>query len=162
MAEKRLNPLLIGGVLLAVTCLSLVLCSEEQSSYEPMNQVPGYDPNAKREDGDTQTDTIKALQAYAREAVKKADALHDDTQEKMKQVLENQHKVSSLERDNQTAKQKQSDTQAEMDALAKNLATLEQELSTLRHDQIRPLSQSVLNDDALNEEGLPLGFGFEV
>ena len=108
MAEKRLNPLLIGGVLLAVTCLSLVLCSEEQSSYEPMNQVPGYDPNAKREDGDTQTDTIKALQAYAREAVKKADALHDDTQEKMKQVLENQHKVSSLERDNQTAKQKQS------------------------------------------------------
>ena len=161
MAEKRLNPLLIGGVLLAVTCLSLVMCSEEQSSYEPMNQVPGYDPNAKREDGDTQTDTIKALQAYAREAVKKADALHDDTQEKMKQVLENQHKVSSLERDNQTAKQKQSDTQAEMDALAKNLATLEQELSTLRHDQIRPLSQSVLNDDALNEEGLPLGFGFD-
>jgi integrating conjugative element protein (TIGR03752 family) len=161
MAEKRLNPLLIGGVLLAVTCLSLVMCSEEKSSYEPINQVPGYDPNAKRKDGDTQTDTIKALQAYAREAVKKADALHDDTQEKMKQVLENQHKVSSLERDNQTAKQKQNDTQAEMDALAKSLATLERELSTLRHEKIKPQSNAVLNDDMLNEEGLPLGFGFD-
>jgi hypothetical protein len=161
MAEKRLNPLLMGGVLLAVTCLSLVLCSEEQFSYEPMNQVPGYDPNAKREDGDTQTDTIKALQAYAREAVKKADALHDDTQEKMKQVLENQHKVSSLERENQTAKQQQNDTQAEMDALTKSLATLERELLALRHEKIKPQSNVVLNDDALNEEGLPLGFGFD-
>ena len=161
MAEKRLNPLLMGGVLLAVTCLSLVMCSEEQSSYEPMNQVPGYDPNTKREDGDTQTDTIKALQAYAREAVKKADALHDDTQEKMKQVLENQHKVSSLERENQTAKQQQNDTQAEMDALAKSLATLERELLALRHEKIKPQSNAVLNDDRLNEEGLPLGFGFD-
>jgi len=161
MAEKRFNPLLIGGVLLAVTCLSLVLCSEEQSSYEPMNQVPGYDPNAKREDGDTQTDTIKALQAYAREAVKKADALHDDTQKKMKQVLENQHKVSSLERDNQTAKQQQEETQAAMDSLVKSLSDLQQELSTLRHNQIEPLSNTVLNDDALNKEGLPLGFGFD-
>lgn len=161
MAEKRLNPLLIGGVLLAVTCLSLVMCSEEQSSYEPMNQVPGYDPNAKREDGDTQTDTIKALQAYAREAVKKADALHDATQEKMKQVLKNQHKVSSLERENQTAKQQQNDIQAEMDALAKSLATLERELLALRHEKIKPQSNVVLNDDALNEEGLPLGFGFD-
>lgn len=161
MAEKRLNPLLIGGVLLAVTCLSLVMCSEEQSSYEPMNQVPGYDPNAKREDGDTQTDTIKALQAYAREAVKKADALHDATQEKMKQVLKNQHKVSSLERENLTAKQQQNDIQAEMDALAKSLATLERELLALRHEKIKPQSNVVLNDDALNEEGLPLGFGFD-
>jgi len=161
MAEKRLNPLLIGGVLFAVTCLSLVMCSEKQSSYEPMNQVPGYDPNAKREDGDTQTDTIKALQAYARAAVKKADALHDATQEKMKQVLENQHKVSSLERDNQTTKQKQEETQAAMDSLVKSLSDLQQELSTLRHDQIKPMPNPLLNDDGLNDKGLPLGFGFD-
>ena len=160
MAEKRLNPLLIGGVLLAVICLTLVMCSEQESSYEPMGTVPDYDPTAKREDGDTQTDTIKALQAYARAAVKKADALHDSTQEKMKQVLENQHKVSSLERDTETAKQKQEETQAEMDALGKSLSDLKQELLTLHHERIKPLPTE-LNGGTLNEEGLPLGFGFD-
>ena len=155
MAEKRLNPLLIGGVLLAVICLTLVMCTEQESSYEPMGTVPDYDPTAKREDGDTQTDTIKALQAYARAAVKKADALHDSTQEKMKQVLENQHKVSSLERDTETAKQKQEETQAEMDALGKSLSDLKQELLTLHHERIKPLPTE-LNGGTLNEEGLPL------
>ena len=67
MAEKRMNPLLIGGVSLAIGCLSLVMCSERQESYQPIEQMPGYDPASKPQDGDTQTDTIKALQAYARE-----------------------------------------------------------------------------------------------
>jgi hypothetical protein len=83
MAEKRMNPLLIGGAALAIGCLSLVMCSEPQESYQPVEQMPGYDPAAKPQDGDTQTDTIKALQAYAREAVKKADTLNASTKENM-------------------------------------------------------------------------------
>ena len=65
MAEKRMNPLLIGGAVIAVVCLSLVMCSDRKVSHQPINQVPGYEETGKREDGDTQTDTIRALQAYA-------------------------------------------------------------------------------------------------
>jgi len=36
MAEKRMNPLLIDVASLAIGCLSLVMCSERQESYQPV------------------------------------------------------------------------------------------------------------------------------
>lgn len=162
MAEKRLNPLIIGGVLLAVVCLFLVMCSDGESSYQAVNQLPGYDPAAKPEDGDTQTDTIKALQAYAREAVKKADALHDSTQKNMGQVLENAKNVSMLERSDREAKENLSETQALLTSMSHSLESLQTELSDLRRDQQQDnLTVSVLESTSLNDEGLPAGFGFD-
>lgn len=154
MAEKRMNPLLIGGAVVAVLCLSLVMCSERKVSHQPINQVPGYDPAAKREDGDTQTDTIRALQAYAREAVNKADALHESTENKMEQVLENRQQLSALTHSSETAQKQLADTQATISSLEQTLASLQRELADVRSEQ-------ALAKTPLNEEGLPIGFGFD-
>ncbi|PHS00164.1 MAG: TIGR03752 family integrating conjugative element protein [Blastopirellula sp.] len=159
MAEKRMNPLVIGGVITGFVCLTLVMCSDKQSSFEPVEQLPGFDPELRREDGDTQTDTIKALQAYAREAVEKADALLDSTEENMTLVLENQQDVSRLEQNNSQTVETLQETNNSMDVLEQSLLLLQRELSELRRDQeqnIRPF-----NPGGVNQEGLPLGFGFD-
>ena len=121
MAEKRMNPLLVGGVLLAVICLSMVMCSGQRESHRPIERIPDYDPASKPQDGDTQTDTIKALQAYAREAVKKADALNASTKDNIGKVLENQQKVLKLESENQAAQAKLDETKTAMDSLEQHL-----------------------------------------
>ena len=155
MAEKRMNPLLIGGTALAIGCLSLVMCSEPQESYQPVEQIPGYDPEAKPQDGDTQTDTIKALQAYAREAVKKADTLNASTRENMGKVLENQQKVSRLETANLQAQETLDETKATIGSLQQHLSQLRRELNDLKE------SKGSTNIGQLNQEGLPVGFGFD-
>tara|TARA_R110002124_G_scaffold5786_11_gene36344 strand:- start:26592 stop:27944 length:1353 start_codon:yes stop_codon:yes gene_type:complete len=154
MAEKRMNPLLIGGGVVAVLCLSLVMCSERKVSHQPINQVPGFDPTVKREDGDTQTDTIRALQAYAREAVSKADALHESTEDKMEQVLENRQQLSALTHSSEEAQQQLADTKATITSLEQTLASLQRELADVRSEQ-------ALAKTSLNEDGLPIGFGFD-
>jgi len=154
MAEKRMNPLLIGGVLLAVGCLSLVMCSDRSESYQPVDRVPEYEEEP-REDGDTQTDTIKALQAYAREAVQKADALNDSTKENMGKVLENQQKVSRLEMANQQAQEMLDETRATIDSLEQQLVVLKRELGDLQKGGVNS------NVGQLNQDGLPVGFGFD-
>ena len=154
MAEKRMNPLLIGGAVVAVLSLSLVMCSERKVSHQPIDQVPGYDPTTKREDGDTQTDTIRALQAYAREAVSKADALHASTEDKMGQVLENRQQLSALTHSSEEAQQQLADTKATITSLEQTLSSLQRELADVR-------SKQALAKTPLNEEGLPIGFGFD-
>ncbi len=155
MAEKRMNPLLIGGVSLAIGCLSLVMCSERQETFQPVEQMPGYDPKVKPRDGDTQTDTIKALQAYAREAVKKADTLNASTKDNMAKVLENQQKVIRLEAANKQAQETLNETKLTINSLQQNLSELKRELTDFRKDA-KPN-----NIGALNQEGLPVGFGFD-
>jgi integrating conjugative element protein (TIGR03752 family) len=155
MAEKRMNPLLIGAAALAIACLSLVMCSEPQARYQRVDQMPGYDAAAKPQDGDTQTDTIKALQAYAREAVKKAESLNASTKDSMGKVLENQHKVSQREASNRQAQNARNETKATIDSLQQHLSQLKGELSDLRdHKGSTDIGQ-------FNHEGLPLGFGFD-
>lgn len=154
MAEKRMNPLLIGGAAVAVLCLSLVMCSDRKVSHQPIQTVPGYDPAAKREDGDTQTDTIRALQAYAREAVNKADALHASTEDKMGQVLENRQQLSKLAQSSNEAQKQLHDTKATVTELEQTLASLQRELADVRSEQ-------ALSKTPLNEDGLPIGFGFD-
>ena len=154
MAEKRINPLLVGGVIVAVLCLSLMMCSKKPASHQPMEELPAYDPAAKRQDGDTQTDTIKALQAYAREAVSKADALHASTESRMEQILKNQQKVDSLERENQAAQEKLTATKETINTLEQNLTSLQREITELRSQQTLPNTQ-------LTPESLPVGFGFD-
>lgn len=154
MAEKRMNPLLIGGAIIAVLCLMLVMCSDRKVSHQPIQQVPGYDSAAKREDGDTQTDTIRALQAYAREAVSKADALHASTENKMEQVLQNRQQLSALTHSSDKAQQQLADTKATVSALEQTLASLQRELADVRSEQ-------AMAKTPLNDEGLPIGFGFD-
>lgn len=158
MAKKKLNPLLIGGIGVSIACLSLVMCSEKVTTYEPLNQVPGYNADAKREDGDTQTDTIKALQAYAREAIQKADTLHESTKKKMEQVTKNQHKVTSLERDNAASQETMKKSKVAMNSLEQSFLALKREISELRRKQNKekptPSENSKPND-------LPSGFGFD-
>ena len=155
MAEKRMNPLLIGGILLAVASLSLVMCTGGKQSYQPIDQMPAYDAELKREDGDTQTDTIKALQAYAREAVQKADALNESTKGNMGTVLENQQKVSRLEAANQQAKETLDETRTTISSLEQQLGLLRRELADLQNDR------DASDVGQLNQDGLPLGFGFD-
>ena len=155
MAEKRMNPLLIGGTLLAVASLSLVMCTGRKQSYQPIDQMPTYDAELKREDGDTQTDTIKALQAYAREAVQKADALNESTKDNIGTVLENQQKVSRLEAANQQAQETLDETRTTISSLQQQLGLLKRELADLQNNR------DVSDVGQLNQDGLPLGFGFD-
>lgn len=155
MVEKRVNPLLIGGVLLAAGLLSLVMCSQQPTRHQPIHQVPGFDPIVKRQDGDTQADTIKALQAYAREAVKKADALHAATENKMSQVLENRQQLSALARSSDDAHAELADTRTALASMEQTLASVQRELTALRTEQ------RSLKTPPFNEEGLPVGFGFD-
>lgn len=158
MAEKKVNRFLIIAAVIAFASLILVMCSQRNDRYEGIEQLPSFDPNLKRQDGDTQADTIKALQAYAREAVDKADALHESTEEKLKQILENQQHVQRLERNNQDAKEKLEQTQALMDSLESEITNLKRELNDVQHRQLVPNSG---NDVPLNDDGLPIGFGFD-
>jgi len=155
MAEKRMNPLLIGGVAMAIGLLSLVMCSEQRESFQPIDQMPGYDPDARPQDGDTQTDTIKALQAYAREAVQKADTLNASTKENMGKVFENQQKVSKLEAANKQAQETLNETKLTINALQQNLTELKRELADWQKEK----APNAVGQ--LNQEGLPIGFGFD-
>lgn len=155
MAEKRMNPLLIGGVSLAIGCLSLVMCSEQKESFQPVDQMPGYDPGSKPQDGDTQTDTIKALQAYAREAVQKADTLNASTKDNMGKVLENQQKVSILETANKQAQETLNETKVTINVLQQNLSELKRELADWQKEKTPTYIGK------LNQDGLPIGFGFD-
>lgn len=154
MAEKRMNPFLIGGAVIAVFCLSLVMCSQREESYTPVNQVPEYDSTVKQQDGDTQADTIKALQAYAKAAVNKADAIHDSTQEKMEQILVNRQSVSKLENAHKESQKNLQETQSALNALQQRLDDLNRELADVK-------SNNAKLAPVFNEEGLPIGFGFE-
>ena len=89
-----------------------------------------------------------------REAVNKADALHASTEDKMGQVLENRQQLSALTQSNQDAQQQLADTEATVTALEQTLADLQRELAEMR-------SEEALVKTPLNEDGLPIGFGFD-
>ncbi len=160
MAEKKVNRFLIIAAVIAMACLLLVMCSKRGNRYEAVEQLPTYDPTIKRQDGDTQADTIKALQAYAREAVDKADALHESTEEKLKQILENQQHVRRLERNNQDAVEKLEQNQVLMESLQSEISKLKRDLDDVQN---RPQSTvpTPIDGVPLNDDGLPIGFGFD-
>lgn len=158
MAEKKINKFLIVAVVLAFACVILVMCSKKNERYQGMKELPGYDPTIKRQDGDTQADTIKALQAYAKEAVDKAEALQQSTEEKLKHVLENQQQVSRLQQENEKASEQLRETNALVDSLEQQLSNLRRDLNNV---QRQPTSKETLKDEALNKDGLPVGFGFD-
>ena len=102
------------------------------------------------QDGDTQVDTIRALQAYAREAVRKADELNASTQDSMEKVLDNENNVLRLERESEEAKSDLAETQVAVGELETRLLELNRELSELRRSNTQ-----------FNADGLPVGFGFD-
>lgn len=150
MAKKRMNPLLIVGVVISIVSLSLVMYSDKKPAYQKITQLPGID--TPREDGDTQTDTIKALQAYAREAVNKADRLHRSTQDNMDAVLENKQKVEKLERENNASKEQLKTSNDTLLEIQQQLQSLKNQLSS---------EKKATDITTFNDQGLPIGFGFD-
>ncbi len=150
MASKRINPFLIVSIVIAFVIAGWVLFSDDGSSYEAINALPEL--KDKKKDGDTQTDTIRALQAYAREAVDKANKMHDATQNNMDTVLENKRKVEVLERTNQTSQEKLNEANQALVSLKQQLASLEKGLIE---------KQAREPETVLNNQGLPVGFGFD-
>lgn len=153
MAEKRINPFLYGGAVLAVLCLSLVMCSEKDSSYQAMKTVPDFEQKTKARDGDTQADTIKALQAYAKEAVKKADQLNQSTRHQLKSMSDTQQKVHSLEQGRHELSKQLRTTRKDIKTLTVGVVALKRQLFALE--------KSRATRRAKKPSDLPVGFGFD-
>lgn len=150
MAEKRkMNPfimLFVGAII--IVALYLVL-SANKEQYTAIESLPSIYSADKAKDGDTQADTIRALQAYAKEAVEKAKNLNDETRNQSKQVEENKSIVQMLEKENQlnTERLKKSDEHTQ--TLENQIKTLSDKLETVVHDRENKSAE------------LPVGFGFD-
>lgn len=138
MSEKRrVNKLLIGIAGIAAVCLLLVMCTGGRESYKPVRQLPDYEQDSAPKDGDTQADTIKALQAYAREAVDRADALNEKTEKSVRQVTENRNSVARLQGKEKETRQAAEANRREINNLLGELNTLQTELARLKEDNDR-------------------------
>lgn len=152
MSEKRrVNKLLIGIAIIAVLCLMLVMCHDERETYKPLAQLPAYSNDSKPQDGDTQADTIKALQAFAREAVDRADTLNSKTESNMRQVIENKNSVDKLLNENKTNQQNSESNRQAINDLIGRLGKLQTELERLKDETDK-------RGPILNEHGLPASF----
>lgn len=155
MAERKApNKLMILVVVGVIVLFVLVVVSKKKPSYSKVNVVPSYDKNSKPDDGDTQADTIRALQAYAKEAVGQAQALNKDTRQQQTTVLENRNKVSKLEKANDALAKATDETSRYNQALEQQLNALKSQLSKVEEAQ----QQSTTTVD---EHGIPIGFGFD-
>lgn len=155
MAEKKsANKIMIAVVLGVVALFVVFLASKGGKSYQAINHVPGYAPESEPEDGDSQADTIRALQAYAKEAVGKAEALNDRTQQQATTVLENRNHVEKLNKENQDLKDTSQKLHEQATALAKQLAGLQEELNSVKASQTKAKTE-------VDEHGIPIGFGYD-
>ena len=155
MANKRQsNKLIIGITVIILLCLTLFMCSSEKQSYEVIDQYPQYSGDAKPKDGDTQADTIKALQAYAKEAVGRAKELNKETRTQATQVIDNKNKLEKLKYENKEAKDKIQTMLDQTGALQGQINTLTSELKVLT-------SQQTNTKVKYTEDGIPIGFGFD-
>ncbi len=150
MAEKkRINPFIIIFVGLIVLGVLYILLSGKKEKYTPVDSLPTILEENKTQDGDTQADTIRALQAYAKEAVEKAQTLNEKTREQSTLVLENKNNVSRLESENQRNKAALEKTTAYANQLESELSTLNKKIDQLLEDQQQ------------TQANIPVGFGFD-
>lgn len=155
MSEKRrVNKLLIGIAIVAALCVLLVMCTGGRESYKPVRQLPDYEQDSAPKDGDTQADTIKALQGYAKEAVDRAKTLNTKTESNMGQVIENRNRVSSLENENESNKKTARNNAEQINDLIKRLSKLNTEVSRLQEEYDK---EAIVR----SEHGIPEGFGFD-
>lgn len=152
MSEKRsVNKLLIGIAVVAVLCLLLVMCRDGRETYRPLTQLPGYSSENEPKDGDTPVDTIKALQAFAKEAVDRAGALNQKTEGNMRQVLENKNNVDKLLMDSK-------ENQANAESNRKALNDLIGQLNKIQTEMARLKDDVDKKTGVVNEHGLSAPF----
>jgi integrating conjugative element protein (TIGR03752 family) len=152
MSEKRsVNKLLIGIAIVAALCLVLVMCRNDRETYQPVTQLPGYSDESEPKDGDTQADTIKALQAFAKEAVDRADSLNSKTEGNMRQVLENRNNVNKLLTDSKEHQVNAESNRKAINDLITQLNKVQTELTRVKNENSKQVTM-------LNEHGLPIPF----
>ncbi|WP_299772447.1 TIGR03752 family integrating conjugative element protein [uncultured Pseudoteredinibacter sp.] len=152
MAAKRIHPILILLAVGGVAVMGLLTCSERESKHQPMEAVPTFDEN-KAQDGDTQSNTIKALQAYAKEAVHQSESLNKSTQEQLRQMADTREAVQRLEQQRSNVGQDIQSTRKEIKSLAVSVKALKRQLDALEKSNKRARAQI--------QQGLPKGFGFD-
>lgn len=150
MAEKRkMNPfimLFVGAIIIVAIYLIL---SANKEKYMTIDSVPSLYSKDKAKDGDTQADTIRALQAYAKEAVEKAKQLNDETRTQSKQVEDNKNIALMLEEENKRNNVKLRKNDAYTKTLEGQIKTLNDKLDT------------IITEKESNVAELPVGFGFD-
>jgi integrating conjugative element protein (TIGR03752 family) len=148
VSEKlQVNKILIGIVIVAALCLLLVMCRDKREAYKPLEQSPDYSQDSEPKDGDTQADTIKALQAFAKEAVDRADALNKKTEGNMQQVIETKNNVNRLQIDNKEHKENVESNRRSINELIGQLNELQMEVVRLKDEASKA-------SDGSNEGGL--------
>lgn len=155
MAQKKsANKMMIAVVVGVVALFVVMIMSRDRQTYHAMDRVPQYSPESAPKDGDSQADTIRALQAYAKEAVGKAEALNDRTQQQATTVLENRNHVQKLAKENQDLKDASQKLQEQAASLAKVLDGLQEELVSVKAAQRKTKTE-------VDEHGIPVGFGYD-
>lgn len=155
MAEKRTPNKVMIIIAAGIALLFIfVLMSKRPPKYSRINTLPTYDHQSTPRDGDTQADTIRALQAYAKEAVGKAEKLNEKTRQQQTTVLENRSKVSKLE----TANKALTEATESMSQYTKGLET---QLDTLKKQLDEVKEQQERTNGRVDEHGIPVGFGFD-
>jgi len=150
MAEQRkMNKFIIIFVGLIFIGVLYVMLKDSKEKYVGIGTAPRLDAMDKPEDGDTQTDTIRALQAYAKEAVEKAKKLNDKTSTQSKQVEENKNTVSVLDRENQENKEELKKTKLYTKELEEKFKNLSNKLD------------SIIDKKKQETAEIPVGFGFD-
>lgn len=155
MAEKKsANKIMLAVVAGVVVLFIVILSSKGGNNYKAMDHLPQYAPESVPEDGDSQADTIRALQAYAKEAVGKAEALNARAESQATTVLENRNHVEKLTLENEDLKTSATELKKQAQALAKQLGSLQKELDSVK-DQQKDLQPKT------DEHGIPVGFGYD-
>lgn len=150
--KKTANTLLIGVAVAVVVVFLMILLSDNDEKYHAVRTLPEYEKNSKPSDGDTQADTIKALQAYAQEAVGRAKSLNEQTRQQARTVLETSNRVERLESENNALRESAEKLATESLETENRIRSLEADLLALKAEQANKL---------LDEQGIPVGFGFD-
>lgn len=165
MAEKKsVNKLIIVIVATVVFLFIVFFMANKDEQYQAVTELPRYQQDSQPQDGDTQADTIRALQAYAKEAVGKAEKLNDSTSNHVTQVLENRNKVQRLEKHNKAVEETNTALVLQAQRLERELRRVEAAVEDLKKTPPRRPKRrsdgSTVNNSHSTED-LPVGFGFD-
>jgi integrating conjugative element protein (TIGR03752 family) len=156
MAQKRIaNKWLLIIVGFTLVSLVLMVSSDSKEEYTSMTQLPALDHGSQPQDGDTQADTIKALQAYAKAAVDKAERLHDYSRSQSKQIAEHNGQLHSLESEYHALQEDLKASTQRFTVLEGDLQRLKQSLKTAKK------SNNTTGKQIATHRDIPVGFGFD-
>jgi integrating conjugative element protein (TIGR03752 family) len=156
MAQKRIaNKWLLIIVGFTLVLLLLMVFSSSKEQYTSMTKLPTLDSGSQPQDGDTQADTIKALQAYANAAVEKAERLHEYSRSQSKQVAEHSGQLHRLRSEYQAVQEALQLSTQRFSALEAELQQLKQSLKTAKKTTHTAEKKRMTHSD------IPVGFGFD-